>query len=210
MFFAQPQESVGGSTSPFFGNKSTSSCSLHWHTSSFLLLTSKVLRFQRGGRAQVAILFPALVSSGPVTLPSHVASWCNCSPYAANASVWLTDFQPWRSWNLDCIMLQNMQRQASPPLFETWEVLILAGAKTATSQGKNTAKLTIMNSPSRSFSCIPTSGWKARAPAWTLRAAFPTVWRLTHRDHICKFSFLHVLLLEEHFLRYFVSAAGAL
>ena len=91
-------------------------------------------------------------------------AWCNCWPYAANASVWLTDFQPWRSWYLGCIMLQNMQRQASPPLFETWEVLILAGAKTATSQGKNTAKLTIMNSPSRSFSCIPTSGWKAVHP----------------------------------------------
>ena len=35
--------------------------------SNFLLLTNKVLRFQRGGRAQVAILFPALVSSGLVT-----------------------------------------------------------------------------------------------------------------------------------------------
>ena len=104
---------------------------------SFLLLTSKVLRFQRGGTGCDFVSRAGFVWPGH---PSHVASWCNCSPYAANASVWLTDFQPWRSWNLDCIMLQNMQRQASPPVFETWEFLILAGAKTPTSRGKKYSK----------------------------------------------------------------------
>ena len=33
-----------------------------------------------------------------------------------------------------------MQGQASPPLFETWEFLILAGAKTPTSRGKKESK----------------------------------------------------------------------
>ena len=139
MFFAQ--ESVGGSTSPFFGNKSTSSCSLHWHTmlqATFSCWRIKFSGFSAAAEHRLRFCFPRWFRLAWSPIPCGlVVQLLTLRGQRLSVTDWLPAMAVMKS---RLHHVQNRQRQASPPVFETWEFLILAGAKTPTLRGKKYSK----------------------------------------------------------------------